>query len=551
MSIETEVGAGTEPGTGVGATWHEVCDVTDLSPERGAAALLEGVQVALFRTHDDHVYAVQQLDPYSAANVMSRGIVGSRGDVPTVASPMYKQVFDLRTGKCLDAIGKEPQPLRSYAGDRPRRCRERRPAGARPLARCRMTTLVGLDVTGRRVVVAGGGPVAARRATALARDGAVVTVVAPQLCEDLLDAVADGQVSWVDREVEESDLAQAWLVHAATDDPGVNAQVAQWATARRVWSVCASDAELGTARTPATTEHAGLLVGVVSTGQPDPQRATRVRDQLEWSLQSGDIDLRARRRTEGGAQGRVVLVGGGPGAADLMTLRARRVLSQADVVVTDRLGPTSVLADLPDDVEVVDVGKTPGLHAVTQDEINRILVDHAQRGRLVVRLKGGDPFLFGRGGEEELALAAHGIPVEVVPGVSSALSAPAAAGIPVTHRGTVAAVHVAHGHGRLDDTAVGAVVRGEATLVVLMGISLLADHVARLLSAGASGRPGGGRGRGRQPAHPARHPGHPVGDRGHLRRPGRPRSRSGRRGRRGCARASSAAPSWRLPAWVR
>jgi uroporphyrin-III C-methyltransferase/precorrin-2 dehydrogenase/sirohydrochlorin ferrochelatase len=249
--------------------------------------------------------------------------------------------------------------------------------------------------------------------------------------------------------------------------------------------VCTSDAELGTARTPATTEHADLLVGVVSTGHPDPRRATSVRDRLESTLQSGDVDLRARRR-QVGARGRVVLVGGGPGAADLMTLRARRLLSEADVVVTDRLGPTSVLADLPPDVEVIDVGKTPGLHAVTQDEINRILVDHAQRGRLVVRLKGGDPFLFGRGGEEELALAAHGIPVEVVPGVSSALAAPAAAGIPVTHRGTVAAVHVAHGHGRLDDTAVGAVVRGEATLVVLMGISLLADHVARLLSAGAS-----------------------------------------------------------------
>ena len=347
-----------------------------------------------------------------------------------------------------------------------------------------MTTLVGLEVSGRRVVVAGGGPVAARRAASLARDGAVVTVVAPQLCEDLVDAVADGTVGWVDREVAEGDLELAWLVHAATDDAGVNAQVAQWATTRRIWSVCASDAELGSARTPATTEHAGLLVGVVSTGAADPQRVRLVRDQLATTLQSGEVDLRARRRV--GGAGRVVLVGGGPGAADLMTIRARRALAEADVVVTDRLGPTSVLADLPDDVEVIDVGKTPGLHAVTQDEINRILVDQAQRGRVVVRLKGGDPFLFGRGGEEELALAAHGIPVEVVPGVSSALSAPAAAGIPVTHRGTVAAVHVAHGHGRLDNTAVGAVVRGEATLVVLMGISLLADHVSRLLSAGAS-----------------------------------------------------------------
>ena len=116
--MSLEVGTGVVAGTVVAVdgplTWHEVCVLGDLLPERGAAALLDGVQVALFRTHDDHVYAVQQLDPYSAANVMSRGIVGSRGDVPTVASPMYKQVFDLRTGACLDAAGKEPKPLRSY-----------------------------------------------------------------------------------------------------------------------------------------------------------------------------------------------------------------------------------------------------------------------------------------------------------------------------------------------------------------------------------------------------------------------------------------------------
>jgi nitrite reductase (NADH) small subunit len=114
MTIEADLHAVVEA---AGVTWHQVCDLADLVPERGAAALLEGVQVALFRTHDDHVYAVQQLDPYSAANVMSRGIVGSRGEVPTVASPMYKQVFDLRTGECLDAVGKEPQPLRCYPVD--------------------------------------------------------------------------------------------------------------------------------------------------------------------------------------------------------------------------------------------------------------------------------------------------------------------------------------------------------------------------------------------------------------------------------------------------
>jgi uroporphyrin-III C-methyltransferase/precorrin-2 dehydrogenase/sirohydrochlorin ferrochelatase len=347
-----------------------------------------------------------------------------------------------------------------------------------------MTTLVGLEVSGRRVLVAGGGPVAARRAARLLADGALLTVVAPHLCEDLLDLVAADRVDWRRREVEERDVDGVWLAHAATDDPGTNAQVCAWATARRVWSVCASAADRGTARTPATTDLAGVSVGVVSQGMPDPARARAVRDQLAATLRSGAVDLRARRAR--GAPGRVVLVGGGPGAPDLMTLRARRILSEADVVVTDRLGPTAVLAELPAEVEVIDVGKTPGRHAVTQAEINRILVEQAERGRLVVRLKGGDPYLFGRGGEEELALAAHGIPVEVVPGVSSALSAPAMAGIPVTHRGTAAAVHVAHGHGRLDETAVGAVTRAEATLVVLMGVSLLSEHMTRLLEAGAA-----------------------------------------------------------------
>jgi uroporphyrin-III C-methyltransferase/precorrin-2 dehydrogenase/sirohydrochlorin ferrochelatase len=168
-----------------------------------------------------------------------------------------------------------------------------------------------------------------------------------------------------------------------------------------------------------------------------------------------------------------------------MTIRARRLLAEADVVVTDRLGPRSALAELPHDVQVIDVGKVPGRHAITQEEINRILVEQAELGRFVVRLKGGDPFLFGRGGEEAAALAAHGIPVEVVPGVTSALSAPLAAGIPVTHRGTTAAVHVAHGHGDLDPVAVAAVVTSAATLVILMGVATLPRHVEQLRAAGA------------------------------------------------------------------
>jgi uroporphyrin-III C-methyltransferase / precorrin-2 dehydrogenase / sirohydrochlorin ferrochelatase len=347
-----------------------------------------------------------------------------------------------------------------------------------------MSTLLGLDVTGRPVLVAGGGPLAARQASALATDGALVRIVAPGLCEDLADLVAAGAVTWADRDVQEDDLDGAWLVHAATGDPRTDAEVCRWAGSRRIWSVCAGAVGQGTARPAATVAHAGLTVGVVSQDDDEPARAASVRDQLARTLHDAPLDLRRRRRGAAGS-GRVVLVGGGPGSGDLITVRGRRALSEADVVVTDRLGPTSLLADLPGDVEVVDVGKAPGHHAVPQEEINRILVDHARRGRTVVRLKGGDPFLFGRGGEEQDHCAAYGVPVEVVPGVSSALAAPAAAGIPLTHRGTVGAVHVAHGHAALSDAALASVVDGAATLVLLMGVALLPDHVSRLLDAGA------------------------------------------------------------------
>ncbi|HET7659162.1 MAG TPA: NAD(P)-dependent oxidoreductase [Oryzihumus sp.] len=174
-----------------------------------------------------------------------------------------------------------------------------------------MTTLLGLDVTGRPVLVAGGGPVAARRAGALAADGALVTVVAPQLCEDLRDLVTSGVAAWAEREVAETDLDGTWLVHAATDDSEVNAALCAWASARRVWSVNAGDGARGTARTPATTVHAGLAVGVVSTGRPDPARVAAVRDALDLTLASGRVDLRARRPGgDDGAGGGVRLLTG-------------------------------------------------------------------------------------------------------------------------------------------------------------------------------------------------------------------------------------------------
>jgi uroporphyrin-III C-methyltransferase/precorrin-2 dehydrogenase/sirohydrochlorin ferrochelatase len=177
--------------------------------------------------------------------------------------------------------------------------------------------------------------------------------------------------------------------------------------------------------------------------------------------------------------GRVWLVGGGPGDTGLITARGRTVLAQADVVVIDRLGPRALLHELSPDVEVIDVGKTSGNHPVPQHEINALLIQHAQAGRDVVRLKGGDPYVLGRGGEELAACRAAGIEVEVVPGVTSAVSVPAAAGIPVTHRGVARGFSVLTGHDGAADVPGGP----DHTLVLLMGVTHLADTASALITA--------------------------------------------------------------------
>jgi uroporphyrin-III C-methyltransferase len=179
--------------------------------------------------------------------------------------------------------------------------------------------------------------------------------------------------------------------------------------------------------------------------------------------------------------GRVTIVGGGPGDPDLLTVRAVRALASADVVLADRLGPAWALAELAPQAVVVDVGKEPGRQPVPQAEIERLLIAHARAGLHVVRLKGGDPFVFGRGSEEVLACAAAGVAVTVVPGLSSALAAPALAGIPLTHRGLARGFTVVTGH-PLPDPAVLAGYDG--TIVVLMGMAALPDLVGGMLAAG-------------------------------------------------------------------
>jgi uroporphyrin-III C-methyltransferase / precorrin-2 dehydrogenase / sirohydrochlorin ferrochelatase len=274
-----------------------------------------------------------------------------------------------------------------------------------------------------------------------------VRVVAPWVCEDLRDLLADDRVEWLERDYAgPADLDGAWFAHTATGEPSVDREVAADAETLRIWCVDATDAA-GTsasvaARADVSTPDGRVTVSAYAAG--DPGLAVTVRDGVERAIVSGALDLR-RTRTHG-RRGWVALVGGGPGADGLLTTRGHELLASADVVVVDRLAPRGVVDRLPASVRVIDVGKTPGHHPVPQSRINDILVEEARRGLGVVRLKGGDPYVLGRGGEEREACEAHGIPVEVVPGVTSAVSVPAAAGIPVTHRGVARGFTVVTGH---------------------------------------------------------------------------------------------------------
>jgi uroporphyrin-III C-methyltransferase/precorrin-2 dehydrogenase/sirohydrochlorin ferrochelatase len=273
---------------------------------------------------------------------------------------------------------------------------------------------------------------------------------------------------------------------AATDDPAVNAAVAEEAERDRIFCARADDRSASSAWTPAVGRHGELVVGVHGGG--DPQRAVGVRDAVVGGLTDGSIADRAGRPGPGGHSGGVVLVGGGPGDPGLITVRGRHALAQADVVIADHLAPLGLLASLPTDVEVIDAAKLPRGRSMAQEQINELLVDRALAGKRVVRLKGGDPFVFGRGKEEVDACVAAGVPVEVVPGVTSAIAVPALAGIPVTHRGlthefVVVSGHLPPGHPEsLVDWPAIARLRG--TVVVLMGVETAPAIAAALVQHG-------------------------------------------------------------------
>jgi uroporphyrin-III C-methyltransferase/precorrin-2 dehydrogenase/sirohydrochlorin ferrochelatase len=349
---------------------------------------------------------------------------------------------------------------------------------------------------GRLAVVVGAGSVAVRRVAGLRAAGADVLVVAPDISASLADLATRGLITTRQGSYTASDLDGAWLVLACTDQPAVNAAVAADAERMRLWCGRADDATESAAWVPAVGRAGAITVAV--NADRDPRRAVAVRDQClriaeETAATSPHSGNEARRQAAGEDEGserrgRVSIVGGGPGDPGLITAAGLDRLRQADVVVTDRLVASQLLADLPDWVRVIDAAKVPGGPAMRQEDINAALVEHARAGRAVVRLKGGDPYVFGRGREEADACLAAGIPVDVIPGVTSAISVPAAAGIPVTHRGltqgfTVVSGHVSPGDPR-STVNWAALARSGTTLVLLMAVEHLAEIADVLTAAG-------------------------------------------------------------------
>jgi uroporphyrin-III C-methyltransferase/precorrin-2 dehydrogenase/sirohydrochlorin ferrochelatase len=409
-----------------------------------------------------------------------------------------------------------------------------------------------LCMEGRRCLVVGGGGVALRKVQSLVEEGADIFVVSPRVVEPLEDLRLRGRIRIERREYLPGEAAGYALVFAATDDREVNARVFRDADAAGIWVNVADDPELCSFHLPARLRRNALQIAVASGGEA-PFVVRRLRKLLEnrlgheWSewldaaqrfrsrvrgldltpaeqsvrydrFFAGTVDperliarvpgseeenawlehpvgaepVRHPRREvapEQEGRGFVSLVGAGPGCAGLVTIRGRNRMLTADAVVYDRLAAPALPCDLPASVELHPVGKQAGHHPIPQEEINAILVRLARDGKRVVRLKGGDPYVFGRGGEEAEVLESEGIPFEVVPGITSGIAAPAWAGIPVTHRREAVRLTLLTAHESLKED--GPQVRWDllakdphATLVGYMGVTSLPQVVERLLDGG-------------------------------------------------------------------
>lgn len=380
-----------------------------------------------------------------------------------------------------------------------------------------------IQLEGAHGLLVGGGRVALRKAEKLLPFGAQLTVVAPCICPPL--AALPG-LTLCRRAFADSDLSPAPdFVIAATGDRALDRRIAALCRARRILVNVVDDPAACGFYFPALVQRGRLCIGI-STGGASPTAAAWLRQKIEALLPpgfDGILDRLAARReavkAEGGSEakraerlqqafalelaaakappvpaaarenagpGRVALVGAGCGRADLITVRGLRLLQQCRAIVYDDLIDSALLDIAPAGAERIYVGKRSGRHSAPQAEINAALIALAQRGGLTVRLKGGDPYVFGRGGEEALALQRAGIPFEVVPGITAAIAVPAEAGIPVTHRGVSRAVHIitAHTQDETPDFSRWAALAADGTLVFLMGLQRLPQIAAGLLAGG-------------------------------------------------------------------
>jgi uroporphyrin-III C-methyltransferase / precorrin-2 dehydrogenase / sirohydrochlorin ferrochelatase len=392
------------------------------------------------------------------------------------------------------------------------------------------------DLRDRAVLIVGGGVVAERRVRPMLEAGAIVTVLAPRLSEPLAELATDGRITYLPRTFGDESLEPYWLVVAATDDRSVNERVAASAEAARRFCNVVDDAELCSFIMPAIVDRSPVVIAVGTGGHspalarwvkglietwlpsrlgalaelngrwrararelvPDPTERRRFWERIvtgttaEHAFAGRDDDaertLEAELATLGRdppeGRGEAYLVGAGPGSPDLITIRGRQLLAAADVVLYDRLASPALLQYARREAELICVGKTPRRPSITQKQLNRLLVSLVQSGKRVCRLKGGDPFVFGRGGEELEALAEAGLKFQVVPGVSAAEGCAAYAGIPLTLRGVSQAVVLTTGHTVGDSIPTLPDFRPGQTLALYMGVAQYGEVGAALIAAG-------------------------------------------------------------------
>ncbi len=390
------------------------------------------------------------------------------------------------------------------------------------------------DLTGKAVLLVGGGHVALRKARTLLSAGAVLTVVSHQFEAEFYAWQQQQKAHLIQGDFDAAQLAGHWLVLAATDDDGVNAAVHQAATARQIWVNTVDDQDKCEFIFPSIIDRSPILVAI-SSGGTAPVLVRRLREKLETLLPQhlgplaelvGRFRNKVQQKLQGFAQRRqfwekvfnsnivslvqtqqlgaaeaelqqalqdqqsnkseVYVVGAGPGDPELLTLKALQLMQQADVVVYDYLVSEPIMQLVRRDAELICVGKKAGAHSVAQEHTNQLLIDLALAGKKVCRLKGGDPFIFGRGAEEIEVLLPHQIPFQVVPGITAAAGCAAYAGIPLTHRDYAQAVQFVTGHCQKDGKEPDwhSLSRANQTLVIYMGLMKSAHIQAQLLAAG-------------------------------------------------------------------